>query len=112
MAINSKQKGSRGERMLAEKFREYGYDEARRTQQYAGFTGDASDITGIPYIHPECKFVEKLNIHEAMSQAVRDSAKAGNIPVVFHKKSRTDWLVTMRFDDWIKLYKEYEDGRN
>lgn len=46
MPVNSKQKGARFERLLASKFREYGYD-ARRTAQYCGNTGDASDVVGL-----------------------------------------------------------------
>lgn len=42
MPINSKQKGARFERQLASRLREYGYP-ARRTAQYCGNTGDASE---------------------------------------------------------------------
>ncbi len=109
MAVNSKQKGARFERLLASKFREYGYD-ARRTAQYCGNTGDAADVTGIPGIHAEAKHVERLNLYEAMSQAKRDAQAAGNgdLPVVFHKKNNCEILVTMEFDAWMQLYRSYE----
>lgn len=61
---NSRRKGASGERELAKKLREYGY-EARRGQQYCGSNGDA-DVVGIPGIHIECKRVEALNIEKAM----------------------------------------------
>lgn len=48
MAVNSKKKGARFERELAGIFRDYGYKEARRTAQYCGNTGDASDVVGLP----------------------------------------------------------------
>ena len=51
MSINSKQKGARFEREIAKIFREYGYGSARRTAQYCGNTGDASDVVGLPGIH-------------------------------------------------------------
>lgn len=51
MAINSKDKGKRGERMAAAFFREHGYSDARRSQQYAGINNDA-DIVGVPGIFP------------------------------------------------------------
>ena len=110
MAINSKQKGARFERLLASKFRDYGYSESRRTAQYCGNTGDASDVVGLPRIHIEAKHVEKLNIHDAMAQAIRDAEASGEDkkPVVFHKKNHSEILVTMLFDDWMDLYKEYE----
>ena len=111
MTINSKEKGKRFERALALKFRQYGYD-ARRTAQYCGNTGEASDVVGLPYIHIEAKHVEKLNLYDAMAQAKRD-AKAGNedrIPAVFHKKNNHNILVTMELDDWMQLYLEFEAG--
>ena len=109
MTINSKQKGARFERSLASKFRQYGY-EARRTAQYCGNTGDASDVVGLPYIHIEAKHVERLNIYDAMEQAKRDSANSNNMPVVFHKKNNHEILVTMQFDSFMKLYKEWYEN--
>lgn len=107
MAVNSKNKGKRGELELARKLREHGYD-CRRSQQYAGINGDA-DIVGLPHIHIECKRVEKLNIYDAVDQARRD-AKEREKPTVFHRKNNCDWLVTMRLEDWIEIYREYEMG--
>jgi len=104
-AINSKQKGKKGELELVHKLKEYGYD-CRRTNQFCGNTGEADDILGLDYIHIECKRVEKLNIDTAIEQAVRDT-KDNKFPTVFHRKNRKDWLVTMRLDEWIKMYNEY-----
>ena len=76
MAVNSKQKGARFERTLASKFREYGYD-ARRTAQYCGNTGDASDVVGLPGIHIEAKHQETMRLYEWISQAKRDAENGG-----------------------------------
>ena len=103
--INSCAKGARAELALAKVFREHGY-EARRGQQYCGANG-AADVVGLPFIHVECKAVERLNIFDALAQSVRD-AKDGEIPIVCHKKNYTDWLVTMRIEDWFELYREWE----
>lgn len=103
--MNSRQKGARGERELASKLREYGYD-TRRGQQYSGANGDA-DVVGLPEIHIECKRVEHLNLYDAMSQSCRD-AREGETPVVMHRKNDCDWLVTMRLPDWIRFYSERE----
>ncbi|SHJ52831.1 hypothetical protein SAMN02745163_02073 [Clostridium cavendishii DSM 21758] len=100
--INSKQKGARFERALASKLKEYGYN-CRRGQQYCGANGDA-DVVGLPGIHIEAKHVEKLNIFDAMAQAKAD-CREGELPVVFHKKNNTEIMVTMRIDDWMKVYK-------
>lgn len=107
MAINSRAKGAAGERELAKRLREYGY-ECRRGQQYCGTNGDA-DVLGLPGIHIECKRVEKLNIDTAMLQAIRDR-REGEYPTVFHRKNNCEWLVTMRLADWINVYREWEGG--
>lgn len=109
MAVNSKQKGARFERSLASKFREYGY-EARRTAQYCGNTGDASDVVGLPGIHIEAKHQETMRLYEWMSQAKRDAEGTGRLPVVFHKKNNAEILVTMPLEDWMNLYREWEAG--
>lgn len=101
--MNSRDKGKRGELELAKKLKEYGY-ETRRGQQYCGSNGDA-DVVGLPGMHIECKRVEKLNLYDAMSQAVSD-AKENEMPAVFHRKNNCEWLVTMRFDDFMKMYGE------
>lgn len=97
--MNSRQKGKAGELELSRILREHGYS-ARRGQQYSGIAGDA-DVIGIPGVHIECKRVESLNIHAAIAQAVRD-AREGEIPIVVHRKNRTEWLVTMRLEDYLK----------
>lgn len=105
--INSKQKGARFERQLASMFREFGYADARRTAQYCGNTGDASDVVGLAGIHVEAKSQETMRLYDWMAQAKRDSENTGNMPAVFHKKSRADILVTMTMDDWMRLYEAY-----
>lgn len=107
--INSKQKGARFERSLASKFRDYGYD-ARRTNQYCGNTGDASDVVGLPGLHIEAKHQEQMRLYEWMSQAKRDSEGTGKLPAVFHKKNNAEILVTMTLDDFMNLYREWEAG--
>lgn len=110
MPVNSKQKGARFERLLAAKLREYGYD-TRRTAQYCGNTGDAADVVGLPNVHIEAKHQERMQLYEWMAQAKRD-AKDGLLPAVFHKRNNAPILVTMEFDDWMKLYERGgNDGR-
>lgn len=100
--MNSRAKGARGERELAQKLSEYGYD-ARRGQQFTGIHGDA-DVLGLPNIHIECKRVERLNIEDAMAQSERDASAVGDIPTVFHRKNGHKWLVTMKMEDWMEMY--------
>lgn len=113
--MNSKRKGAAGERELAHKLGEYGYS-CRRGQQYCGSNGDA-DVVGLPGIHIECKRVEKLNLYDAIAQAVRDAGANDQpfgylLPTVFHRKDRCEWLVTMRLEDWMEIYREWAAGQN
>ena len=108
--VNSKQKGARFERTLASMFREYGYTDSRRTAQYCGNTGDASDVVGLPLIHVEAKHQESMRLYEWMAQAKRDAEGSGRLPAVFHKKNNAEVLVTMRLEDWMHIYREFEAG--
>ena len=108
MGKMQREKGKRGERELSSLLCEYGYN-CKRGQQYCGAEGNA-DVIGLPGIHIECKRVERLNILDAIVQAVHD-AKKGLLPAVFHRRDRSEWLVTMRLDDWIQIYREWEAGR-
>lgn len=106
----AKRKGRVGEAELAKKLREHGYD-CRRTAQYCGKSGDASDVVGLPGIHIECKRVEALSLYTAMAQAKGDH-KEGTLPAVFHRRNNCEWLVIMTLDDWMEIYREWEAGRN
>lgn len=99
----SREKGKRGERELASVMRSYGYD-CRRGQQYCGASGDA-DVIGLPGVHIECKRTERLDLYGAMAQAKAD-AKAGEMPVVFHRRNNSEWLAVVELPEFIKLYAE------
>lgn len=73
-----------------------------RSQSY----GTEPDLSGLPGVHIECKRVERLNISQAMAQAVRDAEKfQDGDPTVFHRRNREGWLVTMQLSDWLGLFK-------
>ena len=108
MAINSRDKGRRGEVELAGYLREYGYN-TERMSQYCGKTG-VPDVQGLPFLHIECKRVERLNIEDAMAQSKRD-AREGEIPTVMHRKNHCEWLCTLRLEDFMKIYSEWEAGQ-
>lgn len=99
----SQRKGRAGELELARLLQKYGYDvQPGRAQNY----GEVPDLTGLPGVHIECKRVERLNIQEAMRQAERDAEKfQDGVPAVFHRRSRSPWMVTMCLKDWIKFYR-------
>lgn len=101
---SSQRKGADGERELAALLRENGY----AVQRGGSLSfGEAPDLSGLPGVHIEVKRVERLNVPEAMTQAVRDSERfKDGMPVLFHRRNRKGWLCTMRLEDWICLYQQ------
>lgn len=97
--INSRQKGAAGEREFAKWLNDTFGLNARRGQQFCGLSGNADVVDGIAGTHPEIKRVERLNIHDAVDQAVRDCGD--NIPFVAHRRNRKPWLITIRAEDLI-----------
>lgn len=105
--INSKQKGKNGELEIVHILKDNGFS-ARRTAQYCGKSGEASDVVcdELSDFHIEVKRNEHLNIYEAVAQSIRDSKDNNKVPVVFHRKNNKQWLCTLNLDDFIKLIKE------
>lgn len=102
MGRSAQRKGADGERELAALLRDHGYN-IRRGGSLS--FGNVPDLSGLPGVHIEVKRVERLNLHEAMKQAQRDSERFHDgAPAVIHRRSREPWLVTMRLEDWLAIY--------
>lgn len=102
---SSQRKGRGGELEIVKIFQSYGID--AQPGQAVSY-GSTPDVVNIPGVHPEIKRVERLNVPEAMAQAVRDSKKFNDgMPVLFHRRNRQGWLCTMRLDEWLELYRSY-----
>ena len=103
MGRSSQRKGAEGERELAAILRGYGYDIERGGSLSFG---DVPDLVGVPGLQIECKRVERLNVPEAMQQAIRDSERFHDgLPALFHRRNRQPWLVTLRLEDFMRLFK-------
>lgn len=103
MSKSQQRKGMNGELEICRIFQAHGID-AQPGQ--ATSYGATPDVVNIPGVHPEIKRVERLNVPEAMAQAVRDSEKfKDGMPVLFHRRNRQGWLCTMRLEDWMQIYK-------
>lgn len=97
----ARNKGANAERELANFIRDMWNYDVKRGKVFYG----ESDLVGLDGIHPEVKRVEKLNIHSAMAQAIKEAdKKSDGLPAVFFRRDRGEWLVTMRLEDWIDLY--------
>lgn len=109
MAINSRQKGKRGElEAAAEWNRHVPNAHARRSQQHSG-TESASDLIapGTPHLWLEVKRVQKLNLTEVMSKSREQCGEL--CPVVLHRKNDEEWLVTFPLED-IKRFVQQVQG--
>ncbi len=69
--------------------------------------GGTADVIGLPGIHVEVKNVERLSLRDAMAQSIRDAEPDGTMPIVAHKKRYAPWLITMRAEDFFKMYREW-----
>jgi hypothetical protein len=112
--INGNQKGKRGEREVRDLHLKRGIY-ARRGQQYAGHPDAPDVVTALPY-HVEVKYVENLNVHKALEQATHDSGRVEiptpekgiyellkDMPVVYHRKRKEGWKVTVDAEDFLNL---------
>ena len=104
MGRASQRKGRAGELELAQLLQGYGYDvQPGQAVSY----GATPDLVGLSGVHIECKRNERLNVPEAMAQAVRDADRfRDGAAAVFHRRNRSGWLVTMRLPDWMKMYQK------
>ena len=105
--MNAKRKGTAGENELASILREAGIRAQRNDQIYRGGAGNpdvSADIGGLS-LHIEVKRAERLNIHEAMNQAIRD-ARGGAFPVVAHRRNREKWLITAPLEGLLSILQE------
>ena len=102
MGTRSQRKGADGERELAAILREYGYTVERGGSMSFG---EVPDLVGLPGVHIEVKRCEQVRLSEWMQQAETDRKRfSDGMPVIFHRRSREPWCVTMRLSDFMMLY--------
>ena len=108
MGASSQRKGASGERELAAVLTGYGYEIKRGGSMSFG---EVPDLVGLPGVHIEVKRVERLNVPEAMQQAVKDSVRfRDGMSALFHRRNRLPWIVTCRLEDFMRLNCEKERG--
>ena len=101
--INSGRKGKTGERQVRDLLLNYGY-EARRGRQFSGSPESPDVVTDFEGIHIEAKWVESLNLYRAFQQSEKDAGD--KIPTVWHRKNRTPWMITMRAEDFLEMFRK------
>lgn len=106
----SKQKGARGERLCAAELSQLLNVPIRRGCQFAGRAAGGIDAPDVLFevvssLHVEAKNVEKLNIKNAIDQAINDAGE-NKLPLVWHKKNGCESLIYFRTRDLVKLSRE------
>jgi hypothetical protein len=110
LALNSRRKGKVGELEAAQFLREtFGWT-TRRSQQHSG-TADSADlrVSQTPDLWWEIKRVERLNVPKTMKIAVAQSGR--RTPVLMHRPSRSEWLLTIRVIDLPVLVHAFETAQ-
>lgn len=102
--MNSKAKGSAGERELVQYLVSMGYTDAHRNDQryVGGHDNPDVDAKGLKRLHLEVKRTERLNLSAAMKQAQSDAV--GRVPAVVSRRNREPWLISMRLSDFLTEY--------
>ena len=103
MGVKAQRKGACGEREVLAILKSHGISAERNIQRYIGGRNNPdirADYQGIP-LHIEVKRRERLNLREAINQAVSD-ADGKAFPLVVHRMSHQPWLVTFRLDDFFR----------
>ena len=98
MGKAQRNKGATAEREVVHILNEYGIP-SRRGQVF----NHEPDIVDDTPIHWEIKRQETTKIGEWYRQSAEQSR--GKVPVVVHRKSREPWMITMKFEDFLKLWK-------
>lgn len=124
MTTPQKRKGDAYERELAKYLNEnvYGKELCFRAPLSGGGTHNlqhgGSDIVGATDLFIEAKRTERLNIRDAIRQAVRNKteSKSPELPVVITRRNQEPTgqsIVAMHLDDFLVFYKAYlyEQGR-
>ena len=105
--MNSKVKGSTGERELAKLLCSRGYKASRNDQRYV--SGLENPDVSLPGVHCEVKRCEAFRLYDSLEQAVKD-ANGKKLPAVFHRKNRAPWVVIMKLDDWLSMYRRCQQN--
>lgn len=100
--MNSKQKGSRGERDFRSFVQKHGFGDTKRTGHLQNQTGSQiPDVTcdSLP-VHFEVKRTEKCQPRAFLAQACEDCRK-GSLPIVAWKANHQPWTAILLAEDLL-----------
>jgi hypothetical protein len=100
-------KGANFERALAKQMSEdLGIPAERGLAQTRRGGAEVADVE-MDYFHVEAKRHKSASIKAALIQAIGDCNEKDKLPVAITRDDRKPMLVTMLYDDWIKLALAY-----
>jgi len=115
--VNARNKGNKGEREWRDVLNSTFGAKFARTPLSGGLDlkGDIMRTYGSPKtiadeFHWEIKRVEKLNIHQAMAQAIRDS-RPPLLPCVPFRRNHEEWMICIQAKDFLNLLVELSELR-
>ena len=110
MGKSSQAKGRRGELELVQVLHQYGFESVQPGEAVS--YGEVPDVTGLPGVHCEVKRAEQIRLSAWLQQAELDAARFGDgVPVVFHRRNREPWRVTMNLSAWMEIYRFFAEKR-
>ena len=107
----SRDKGSRGERQTANELQEGCPLTITRGVGQTQDGSDTADVEGVECIHFEVKSQKRGNPRAALKQA-DEAAAPGRIPVAVIRDTRKRAFVSMYWDDFLDLWREYWEIKN
>lgn len=111
MGKSQRTKGKVGERQVVQVFKEHGFPNAHRSQQFSGKGESSADVVGVDGLHLEVKLgYSYKTIYDFREQAERDCDE-GNIPVVCCRMDNHKWLAVLDLDDFIEIWRNNERQR-
>ena len=102
---NSRNKGKAGEREAAAELGSLLGVAARRGVQYQGGPDSPDVVLDGVAIHVEAKRTERLLLWAAVEQA-RSDARAGTVPMVWHRANRRESVVIVETSRLVELARE------
>ena len=112
MGSLSRNKGKRAELQVVHALEAMGY-KAHRSQQYCGANADSDVVCDdLPNVFIEVKHVERLCVEKTLAQAEQDALAALKLPVVFHRRNGTEWILSLRLEDMHRFVEMINAARN
>lgn len=111
----ARRKGAQGEREWRDFLNLTFHTKYGRTPMSGAIEGLKGDVRKLPKapvtiaddFHWEVKRVEKLNIHKAIAQAIKD-AEPPAIPCVAFRRNNGEWLTCLRAEDFAEILVELQ----